>query len=811
MSFFAGLALDFRFTWRTLTRSKTFAVAAILTLALGIGVNSAMFSILDALLIRPLPYPQADRLFDLGVALPNTGRGGSGFSYLRALEMRAAARQIEIAAYTSDAMTLTGDGNPEPVTVARVTANYLQVVGIVPAAGRAFAPVEEKSDTAVMISHRFWTRRFQKAPRAVGQSLALDGRAYTIVGVTPSDFDLPFAETDIYLPRIDQYPRLTREQIEMGAGYMRGLARLRPGVTLAQAQAELDALNLRYLQAHPAFTDAAKQGRISMIPIREFQVGDLRTTLYTLGGAVCFVLLIACANVANLLLTRAVGRRKELAVRAALGADTWQITRQTLMENLILYATGAALGLLLASLLIEALPHWPALTLPRVSHVRIDGVVLGYTAGLTLLMGLAFGLLPAWRIRNANRAGQGMRESARGSSRGVETQRLQKSLVAAQVALSLVLLLAAGQLIRSLSAAQSVAPGFDPSGVWSFRVNLPAARYASPESRVSFVEQFEQRLRVLPGVTSASVAIMRPLDAGLFAFLAVEGRPPMAPGERPVALWQTVSDDYTRTLAIPLRRGRWFDSRDAASSTRVTVISETMARQFFPNQDPIGQRVQIGRQPSPSEIIGIVADVRNRGLEETPVPAVYSLYRQWPRSEFYVFARSEGDPAAIANLARRELGALDRDLPMVADSTLDSYVSDSLGRRKLTLWLLGGFALAALLLAVAGIHGVVSYTVAQRTQEMAIRRALGATGGQVFSLVVRQSAQLTAIGIAVGIAVSLVINKNMIAGMLFRVPAIDPLTYAVIPLVFLAVGILAAAWPAWRASRVDPAASMRAE
>ena len=772
---------DLRFTWRTLRRSPAFAIAAILTLALGIGANTAMFSILYTLLVRPLPYPHAEKLFELGVTTPQAGSGGSGFSYVRGLEMRDAAQRVEVAAYATDSATITGVAEPEPVRIARVTANFTRVIGVAPARGRAFRREEEKSGDVAIISHRLAERR------SLGQTLELDGRAYTIVGVLPPGFALPRPETDAYLPGITEYPRLTRVQIEGGAGYVRGWARLGYGVSPASAQAELNTLNQRYLEAHPNFTDAARPSSIAMTPVRELEVGDLRPSLYLLGGAVSLVLLIAAANVANLFLARTAGRERELAIRTALGASRWHIIRQGLAENLMLYAAAAIVGALFAAVLLGALPQWRLFSLPRATEFRLDGRALTYAASLATLLGLLFGMLPAWRMTSARL--KPMNASQRG-------------LVTTQVALSMMLLLGAGLLLRSLFAVQKVDPGFDANGVWSFRLDTRGG--------AEFVDRLSERLRAIPGVEAVSFSSARPLGAGLFAFISVEGRPAPPPGERPVAAWQTVTEDYFRSMRIPLRRGRWFEERDRENAPRVAVINETMAKQFFANEDPVGQRIQVGRQPSPSEIIGVVADVRNVGLEANPRPCVYSNYRQWARPSIYAYVRTKGEPERLAAAARAHVAALDRNLAMIETTTLAGYVSETLGPRRLMLWLLGGFAALALLLAAIGIFGVVAYSVTQRTREIGIRRALGAPPVHIFSLVIGQSLRLTAIGVAAGLVGSLAL-KGTIAGLLYGVPTTDTLTYILIPVVFLATSALASAWPAWRASRIDPLIAMRTD
>jgi putative ABC transport system permease protein len=803
---------DARYAVRTFLKSPGFTAVALLALALGIGANTAIFSVVNAVLLRSLPYRDADRLAVVWETNRQRGYRRNVMSPANFVELRTQAQSFEgLSAFYDWRFNLTGAGEPVEVPVQVTTADLFDVLGARAALGRTYT-VEEvragREDLAVL-SHGFWLSRFGGAHDVVGKTVALNGEPVEIVGVMPPEFRWFVKENSrggkpasMWVP--------TRLNPQGRGRYLSAVGRLKPGVSPEQASAELDTIAARLEQQSPQFN--AAQG-LALVPVREQLAGELRTPLMILLGAVGFVLLIACANVANLLLARAAVRSKEIAVRAALGAARSRIIRQLLTESLLLALAGGLLGLLLAAWGVDALVALSPPNLIGEGEVRVSLPVLGFTFGVALLTGVVFGLMPALEASRFD-ANEALKESGRGTTGGPRGRRLRGAFVVAQVALALVLLVGAGLLIRSFARLQSVDPGFDPENLLTMRVDLPATKYKEDAQIVSFYRQATERLAALPGVRSATAINYLPFYSGLGARtgFVIEGRPAPRPGEEPSTDVRVTDENYFRTLNIPVIRGRTFTPQEAAEKRPVVVISETLARRHFPGEDPVGKRIAVEMEPNPPmcEIIGVVGDVRYDKLDGELYPMVYETPAQltYPAMTFVV--RTQGDPLALAAAARREVQAIDSDLPLADVRTLRSWMGESVARTRFGTLLLTVFAAVALLLAAVGIYGVMSYSVAQRTHEIGIRMAMGAQRRDVVRLVVGQGLLLTAVGVALGAAGAFGLTRLM-TGLLYGVTATDPATFGVVALVLSAAALLACYLPARRAAKVDPMVALRYE
>ncbi|MCA1619677.1 MAG: ABC transporter permease [Acidobacteria bacterium] len=800
------LLQDVRFGLRVLWKRPGFTAVALAVLALGVGANTAIFSVVNAVLLRPLPYPGSERVVAFDGINPSKGVEESNMSAPDFADWKAQARSFEaLSIYTEGGSNLTGAGEPERVTAAWVGPDFFRAIGVGAARGRALLPEDEDPGAAlvVVISHGLWQRRFGSDPGAVGRTVELGGRSREVVGVMPPGFDFPRrAELWGALQlEVAKEPRDNRSYQVLG--------RLREGVSLAQAQAELDTITARLAEGYPVTNTG---WGVDLDPLKEETVGEMRSALLLLLAAVALVLLIACANVANLLLARAAGRRREVALRLALGAGRWRVARQMLTESLLLAlaggALGAGLGVWLTDLLVALAPE----NTPRLAEASLDARVLLFAAGATLLTGLAFGIVPALQASRAD-LGETLKEGGRGSSGG--RSRVRSALVVAEVALSLLLLAGAGLLVKSFARLQAVSPGFDSEGVLTARVSLPGARYKEPAQKAEFYRALTERLGALPGVEAAGATVSLPLggsNLSVWRGLIPEGRPATPESDAPAA-YAVVTPGYFRTMRIPLRAGRVFDERDDANSPKVIVINETLARKVFGGQEPLGRHVTIWRDEEfPRQIVGVVGDTKPSSLDAEGAPQMYVPHAQdagWGGLSVAVRARG-GDPSALAPLLREEVRALDRQLPVYDVKTMGKVWADSTAYRRVTMFLMAGFAAAALLLAGVGLYGVLSYTVAQRTHEIGIRMALGAQGRDVLRLVVRQGMLLTLAGLGVGLAVALLLTRLM-TGLLYGVSAADPAVYALVSLLLAAVALVACLVPARRATKVDPMVALRYE
>jgi len=797
---------DTRHALRTMRRQPVFAAAAILTLAVAIGGNTAIFSVVRAVLLKPLGYRDPDRLVRI------TG----GATPTRFAEMRATAKSFSATgAYTfQQNLTLAGGSEPEVLKAVRISASFLDILAVEPLRGRGFRPEEDGPGGApvAMISSALWRRRFAGDPRAIGKTITLSDTPYVIIGVLPPHFQFPFPGIDLWLTAPAEEPGLPPASRALSP-FLTLFGRLKPGVNLVQAGAELKVIRHRYALAHPAMLDA-KPKIPEVTLLKDSLVADIRTILWILFGAVIFVLLIACANVGGLLMARAAFRAREMAIRAALGAARNRLIRQLLAESVLLSAAGGTLGVLLAAWSLRAIPAIRAFNLPRAGEVHLDAAVLAFAALLSLGTGVIFGLAPALAASRPDLMGvlrtgsdTGSRSSA-GSSLNART-----FLLMGQVALSIVLLIGAALLIESVSRLRGVQVGFNTSHLLTMQVSLPPVRYDTPRKTSTFFETLQQNLEGLPGIRRATAAMTLPMMGYAGVPVQDASKPLRKLNERLIATFLVVTPGYFRTLEIPLRRGRDFNERDRDGATRVAIIDESLARRFWPEYpagiDPVGQHLWVGgTNPKPAEIVGIAADV-HQSLEGGAWPqSVYVCFAQNSQPAAMLAVRTAGEPLAVTAAVRSEMRKLDTDQAITRVRAMDDLVEDEVGQRRLLEILLGTFAGVAVTLALMGIYGVIAYSVAQRTREMGIRRALGAQPHDILRLVVLQGFRLALAGVAVGLAAAYGLTRLM-QSVLFHVSATDPATFLSVAILFLVVALAAGYLPARRATRIDPMAALR--
>jgi putative ABC transport system permease protein len=797
-----------RYAVRQLIKSPGFMFIAVIGLALGIGANVALFSVVNSVFLRPLAFHEPDRLVRLSSTNVATNFIRAGFSYPRFLEVQQRQQVFsDLALSIFSPFTLTGRGDPEQVLGLRASATMLPTLGLVPQLGRNFSADEDRAgEPVVLVSHRFWQRHLNGQRSAVGQAITLDGRPYTIIGVLPdAAASFPLNQAEIWVPRPEDIPFLVPAQINGGGFYFQAIARLHPGVSLEQAREAMNVIAAGYRQAHASNVDAPSQ--IEVVPLLEDAVGQQRRSYLMLFGAVGCVLLIACANIANLLLARFAARRREIAARFALGASRRDVVLQLVTESMLIAVLGGALGVVLAVGALRVIVTSGADLIPRVRDIGLDPVALGFTILVTLVTGLVIGLLPALQASAVN-VQETLKEASRGSTG--TGQRLRASLLVAEVSLSVVLLVAAGLLLTSFVKLQRVEPGFKPDGIFTAQLVLPPQRF-DREKRIAFYEQFYQRLSALPGATSAALTDRVPLTGNLTpAPVAVMGTslPPLS--ERPNANRHLVSPRYFQTLGIPIRAGRDFDERDSARVPHVVIINETCARRLFPGVDPIGRTLVTGMAQLPSRVVGIVADVRGETLNAPPEADYFLPALQRPETFTNILVRTQGNPVAMAPLVRDALRSVDPDLPLQQPQALTTLIAQTVADRKLALVLLGSFAVLALLLASLGVYSVMAHLVAFRTSEIGIRMALGATPGAVMRMVLGHSSRLTLVGIVLGIACGLAVSRLM-RQLLFEVSPTDPRIYLAVSATLLLVAACASWFPARRATRIDPVIALRME
>jgi putative ABC transport system permease protein len=796
----ADILRDARYAVRQLARNPGFTIVALLTLALGIGGTSAMFSVINGVLLRPLPFPDPDALVRVHELVPQYGR----FSVAPAtfLDWRAQNASFErIVAMQSGSATLTTAGGAERITNALVSWDFFDAVRVSPALGRSFREDEDApgSNHVVVLSHGMWQQRFGGDRNIVGRTIPLNGTPSTIVGVMPAAFQFP-RDAEYWAPL-----GLDRAKPTRGGHFLAVIGRLKAGVTVTQASTEMKLISERLARQYP---DDSADESAEVIGLLEQIVGGARQSLYALLAAVVVVVLIVCANVANLLLVRASVREKEIAIRMALGAGRVRLIRQMLAESLVLAVGGGALGLAVTFLVLRPIQALSAGSIPRVQDISIDGRVLLFSSALSLATGILFGLAPAWQASRWGIAAI-MKEGGRSSAGG--GRRLRNALLVAEVALSIVLLVGAVLLLRSFERVTRVDPGFRAENVLAFRVSLPPLSYREDHHRIDFFDRLTTRLRQLPSVGAAGMIQTLPMRGGYLLTFSVQGRPAARPGDEPSANHRVVSPDYFAALGIPLKRGRLFTPQDTETSPKVAVIDEAFAARHFASENPIGRGLDIGNGTDGFyEIVGIVGNVRHGGLESNAAPTMYVPYRQDVFSTMWVVVRTDRDPAGLIGDARQAVRDIDPRLPAYSMMPLRDVLTESVAQRRFSMLLLAAFALTALFLAGVGIYGVVGYSVSQRTQEIGVRLAIGAERRDVLALVVGGGMKLAMIGVAVGLAAALAMAQ-LITSMLFHVTPFDPASYAVTAGVLLAIAAIACYLPARRAMNVDPLVAIRQE
>jgi len=808
----SDLLHDLKYGARALLARPGFSVIAVLALALGIGANTAIFSIVNTVLMRPLPYEASERLVMLWHAYPLSNLPRATLSVPSYVEYRDHVDAFEsVAAVTPWNSNLSGSGEPERVQGARVTANFLKTVGVTMAHGRDFLAEEDRpgSERVVVLTDGLWRRRFGADPGIVGATVSINGEAHTVVGVLPPGFAF-FRPVDLFKPIAFTPEQAAPEN--HGFEFLGCVARLKPGVTFARARAELDATATRLRDQF------YEEGwTILMNPLVEEVTGEVRPTLYLLLAAVGCLLLIACANVANLLLARGTARQKEMAVRAALGAGRGRIVRQLLTESVLLGLTGGACGLLVAywglQALLAAVPEQQLQVVLAGRGVGLDGTVLAFTLGISVVTGVLFGLVPAFAAARPNLSGmlkEGGREGAGGR------HRMLGVFVVSQVAIAMVLLVGAGLLIRSMGALRAVDPGFDARGLLTMRVFLPETRYAEPAQINGFFDAVQPRLQALPGVTAAAMISNLPMggdnSSGSFQ---IENRPVQEGQPSPHGDSHYVTPGYFEAMGIALVKGRLFEARDTAEATPAIIIDEVLAGHFFPGDDPVGHRISKfgeGTTEAPvwRTVVGVVRHVAKYGLDGRVKDQYYFPAAQRPQRSMFLVVRTAGDPAGLATAVRAAVRAVDPDMPVFKVMTMQRVIEDTLVGRRFTAMLLVIFAVVALVLAAVGLYGVIAYAVSQRTHEIGIRMALGARVEDVVRMVVRQGLRLAAIGLLVG-AVAALATTRFLSSLLFGVGAADPMTFIVIPAILALVALVASWLPARRAARVDPMTALRGE
>ncbi len=805
------LLQDLRYSFRMLARRPGFTIIAVLALALGIAANSAIFSVVNTVLLRPLPYASPDKLVLVwtyfGPDLPQNWVSGPELA-----DMRERSTMIEdFAAMSFPSVSLTGVGEPEQLQGAAVTANLFPTLGVQPSQGRSFTEAEDRpgGERVVILSHGFWKRRFASDPGIINQTISLEGQNATVIGVMPDGFGI--------LPPDAQSPRNIELWVPMAADFrqqnrgnhgMRVIARIKPEYSLAQAQEEMKQISADLDNEFYKFGFG-----INIVPLHAHVVKTVRPMLWMLLGAVGFVLLIACTNVANLLLARAVAREKEIAIRTALGAGRGRLIRQLLTESIVLAVFSGAIGLLLAYLGLKALIAVAPDNVPRLNEVSIDASVLIFTIGIAMLTGIVFGLVPAFQSSKPD-LNETLKEGGRGSTGGARGRMVRSVLVVAEVAFALMLLTGAGLMIRSFIRLQEVEPGFKPDHLLTLRLRLPQTKYSDAAQLTPFYQNLIQRVRALPGVKTAGTVSHLPLSGAYQSGTVTVEQPSASVDNASFECDRRVtSPDYFEAMGIEVKAGRVFNDHDAQGAQMVCIIDETFARRFWPNEDPIGKRVKIGGNQSTAPwlvVVGVVAHVKHYGLSAQGREFIYFPYQQTPARQMFLAVRTEGDPSNLVGAVRNEIASIDPDQPVADIRNMEQIVYGSVAQPRFNMLMLGIFAAVALILAAVGVYGVMNYSVAQQTHEIGIRMALGAQQSHILSMVIQQGFVLVGIGVAIGLAGALIVTQFM-SSLLYGVKAIDPATFVGVAVILAIVALIASYIPARKATRVDPMIALRYE
>jgi putative ABC transport system permease protein len=805
---------DLRYSLRLLLKSPAFTAVAIFSIALGIGANTTVFSVINAVLLKSVPYKDpASLVLVWGDSAQESLRKHNQVSATDVADFRAQSTTfVDVATYTGWFPIMSGDNEAERIPAIQVGDGFFKIMKGEPVLGRVFTAEEQVDgkDFVVVLGHSLWQRRFAGDPNIVGKSILLNGRPYNVVGVMGPDFHpLPAAlvapEGQFYRPVAEAY-----DDSERDARHLRAIARLKPGATLEQAQSEMSAIAVRLQQQHP--TTNHDYG-VAVVSITDELVGGIRPTLWLVFGAVVFVLLVACANVANLLLARSTVRYKEITIRSAIGAGRGQLVRQLLTESLLLSLLGGTLGLLLAIWGTSLISGAGAKINPMLANTQVDLRVLGFTFAISIITGLIFGLAPALQISKPNLA-ESLKESGRGSGAGASRNRLRSALVVAEIAMTLVLLVCAGLLIRTVLRLRNVDTGFDSKNILAMSIGLPGVKYPKPENQIAFYKQVTERIAALPGVTAAGTTSVLPLSDNFDGRgLAVEDLP-KPPGEEISVDLYVTTPGYLRAMDIALRKGRAITEQDTNDSFKVALVNETMAEQLWPKQDPLGKRIKFpGSEKNPQPwrtVVGVVGDVAQYGLDQKAPMQMYLPHTQFPTSFNSIVVKTAAEPMALASAIRREILAVDKDQAVFNLTTLDELRGDSIKIRKFFMLLLLVFAALALMLAAVGIYGVMSYVASQRTHEIGIRMALGAQATDVLKLIIGNGMLLAVIGVALGLAAAFAVTRVM-AGLLFGVTATDTMTFLTVSVGLILIALLACYLPARRATKVDPLVALRYE
>lgn len=805
---------DVRYAFRMLRKNPGFTAVCVLTLALGIGMNTAIFSVVYAVALKPLPYPDAQQLFTIFQERAQDAKSQTGISYLNLQDLLAQNTSFSgMTGITAHELTMTGHGNPFIVRVADVTSDLFTVFEQQPLLGRIFRPEDGKpgAPSVVVLNEALWRSAFSGDPNTIGATINLDKRAFTIVGVMPSRFTFPLlsGSREIWIPA-GQDPMFSAYINRRAPHWMQITGRLKPGVSIAQAQTELDALGQRLAKQYPAENAGWD---VRMIPLQQLITGDVRTPLLVLLGAVALVMLIACANLANLLLTRATSRAREIAVRTALGAGRGRIVRQLLSETAVLGLLGGIAGILLAYWGVQALGSLIPKNVPQFNPIRVDHTVLLFALAISVLAIFIFGAAPAFLAARTDPQ-ESLREGGARSGESAVGRRARNIFAGAEIALAMVLLVAAGLLIRSFSKLTSIGTGFETAHVVIANVSLPRAQYTTPQQWIGFAGDYLSRIQAEPGMSEAAIVIPAPVaNRGISIPFEISGRPATSSADSRTADYVSATPNYLHVMGIPVVAGRFFNDDDVMATPRVAAISAAFARLYFPNENPIGKRISFSFPPDPGvprEIVGIIADVRDTGVGEDPKPMMYVPFAQSPLWGGDLVVNSTLSTTSVAAALRKDAIALDKDLPIGDIESMRDAMTSDVAQPKFRTELLGLFAAMALVLAATGIFGVISYSVSRRTQEIGVRMALGASRGNISRMVLRETLLLTLAGLAVGIPCTLAASR-LLGHMLFGISTGDPLTLIAVATTLVAVSVIAGFVPLRRAMRVDPIVALRYE
>jgi predicted permease len=803
-----GIWHDALYGTRMIRRNLAFSVAVIVTLALGIGGNTTIFTLTSALLLKPFPYDNPSRLAVIDVRQKD---GQSRCCSLSRFEqIRDHSRSFwGVAVDANDTLALTGGAEPMQVPIGRVSPNFFTLLGVKPHLGRSFADNEGQpaGKPVVMISDSLWHLRFGGDPQIVGKTINLDSTSCIIIGVLPAGIPFPFmAPADVWTPRYFEHSLMSTQRLRQGVGYLTIIARLRPGASRESALAEMEVLSRQYAHDNPKAPDVDPDLAVVVADLRSNTVANLRPGLLVLSAAVGLVLLIACANVTSLLLSRALARRKEIAVRTALGARRSVIIRQLLTESILLAVLAGTVGLAFGYAATRSLATLGHNDLPQGIPISMDGLVLSFTLAISLLTGVIFGIVPAFQLANTD-LNSTLRDEGRGSTGGRRGVHIKNLLVVGQVALSLLLLICAGLMVRSFRYLMAVDPGFDAHNLLTMNISLSTVRYADAQKQIAFFDELLRRLSALPGAHATAISAALPLTPKRITPILAEGQPEVSLAERPFVIVEAVNSGFLQAMRIPLRAGRPFTEADHAQAPHTIIVNECLARRFWPNQSPVGRHVVVGRQAA-AEIVGVAADVKNSGLAQEVQPQIYLPFPQLPWGNMNLFVRTAGDPNAMAGSIRAQIFALDPDQPVTAVQTVDEIVDASRGQARFMMLLLVIFSAIALTLAVVGIYGVIAYSVAERRQELGIRLALGAEKADIWQMVVRKGLLLISAGIVIGLAAAFACTRVM-SSLLYKVHCYDLTIFMLTPVIFTAIGLLASYLPALRATQIDPSEALR--